>query len=44
RLARKGDMVIIAAYATMSEEEASNFTPRSILVDSQNRIINQSVK
>ncbi len=44
RLARKGDMVIIAAYATMSEEEAINFTPRSILVDSQNRIVNQSVK
>jgi len=44
RLARKGDMVIIAAYASMSEEEARKFTPKNILVDSKNRIVNQTVK
>lgn len=44
RLARKGDMVIIAAYATMSAEEARQFTPQNILVDSKNRIVNQAVK
>ncbi|MCK5540182.1 MAG: aspartate 1-decarboxylase [Deltaproteobacteria bacterium] len=44
RLARKGDMVIIAAYAMMSEEEAKNFAPKNILVDGNNRIVNQSVK
>ena len=44
RMARKGDMVIIAAYATMSEEEAKNFTPKAILVDANNRIVNQPVK
>ncbi len=44
RLARKGDMVIIAAYAMMSEDKAKEFTPKSILVDSDNRIVNQPVK
>jgi len=44
RLARKGDMVIIAAYAGMSEDEARQFTPKNILVDSKNRIVNRSVK
>lgn len=44
RLARKGDMVIIAAYAMMSEEKARNFAPRNILVNANNRIVNQSVK
>jgi len=44
RLARKGDMVIIAAYVMMSEEEAKKYSPKNILVDSDNRIVNQSVK
>ena len=44
RMARKGDMVIIAAYAMMNEEKAKKFTPKAILVDGNNRIINQSVK
>ena len=44
RLARKGDMVIIAAYVMMSEEEAKKFSPKNILVDSNNRIVNQTVK
>jgi aspartate 1-decarboxylase len=33
-----GDMVIIAAYATMDEAEMDFFVPRVILVDDQNRI------
>ncbi len=44
RLARKGDMVIIAAYVMMSEDEAKKYSPKNILVDSNNRIVNQSVK
>ncbi len=44
RLARKGDMVIIAAYVMMSEDEAKKFSPKNILVDSNNQIVNQSVK
>ncbi|MBN2808464.1 MAG: aspartate 1-decarboxylase [Deltaproteobacteria bacterium] len=44
RLARKGDMVIIAAYVMMSPEEAANFFPKNILVDSGNRIVSQTVK
>ncbi len=44
RLARKGDMVIIAAYVMMSEDEAKEFSPKNILVDSNNQIVNQSVK
>ena len=44
RLARKGDMVIIAAYVMMSEEEAKSFAPKNILVDADNRMVNQSVK
>ncbi len=44
RMARKGDMVIIAAYVMMSEEEAKKFSPKNILVDSNNRIVNQTVK
>lgn len=44
RLARKGDMVIIAAYVMMNEEEAKKFSPKNILVDSNNCIVKQSVK
>ncbi len=43
RHARKGDMVIIAAYAIMEEAEARNFTPKSILVDANNRIVKKPV-
>lgn len=44
RLARKGDMVIIAAYVLMDQEEAKSYKPQNILVDADNRIVNQSVK
>ncbi|MGD9344950.1 MAG: aspartate 1-decarboxylase [Candidatus Aminicenantes bacterium] len=37
--ARTGDMLIIAAYATMDQEEMDFFVPRIILVDDQNKII-----
>ncbi|HDS17000.1 MAG TPA: aspartate 1-decarboxylase [Proteobacteria bacterium] len=44
RLARKGDMLIIAAYALLDAKEAATFKPRNILVDENNRIVNQTVK
>ena len=37
RLAQKGDLVIIIAYARMEEAEAKSFTPRVLLVDAANR-------
>ena len=37
RLAQKGDLVIIVAYARMEEAEAKAFQPRVLLVDSNNK-------
>jgi aspartate 1-decarboxylase len=37
RLAQKGDLVIIVAYARMQEAEAKSFNPRVVLVDGHNR-------
>ena len=37
RLAQKGDLVIIVAYARMEEAEAKSFNPRVVLVDGANR-------
>ncbi|HEX4177690.1 MAG TPA: aspartate 1-decarboxylase, partial [Rhizomicrobium sp.] len=37
RLAQKGDLVIIVAYARMEEAEAKSFQPRVVLVDGANR-------
>ena len=37
RLAQKGDLVIIVAYARMEESEARSFQPRVVLVDAANR-------
>lgn len=37
RLAQKGDLVIIIAYARMDEAEAKSFSPRVLLVDGTNR-------
>ena len=37
RLAQKGDLVIIVAYARMEEAEAKSFSPRILLVDGGNR-------
>jgi aspartate 1-decarboxylase len=36
-LAGTGDLIIIAAYADMSREEARSWQPRVIFVDDQNR-------
>ena len=37
RLAQKGDLVIIVAYARMQEAEAKSFHPRVVLVDGANK-------
>ncbi len=37
RLAQKGDLVIIVAYARMEEAQAKSFQPRVVLVDAANR-------
>ncbi|HEY8255641.1 MAG TPA: aspartate 1-decarboxylase [Rhizomicrobium sp.] len=37
RLAQKGDLVIIVAYARMEEVEAKSFQPRVLLVDANNK-------
>ena len=37
RLAQKGDLVIIIAYARMEEAQAKTFQPRVVLVDAANR-------
>ncbi len=37
RLAQKGDLVIIIAYARMDEAQAKSFQPRVVLVDAANR-------
>jgi aspartate 1-decarboxylase len=37
RLAQKGDLVIIVAYARMEEAEARSFQPRLVMVDVANR-------
>ena len=37
RLAQKGDLVIIIAYARMDEAEAKSHQPRVLLVDSNNK-------
>ncbi len=37
RLAQKGDLVIVIAYARMGEAEAKSWQPRVLLVDANNR-------
>ena len=37
RLAQKGDLVIVVAYARMEEAEAKSFHPRVVLVDGANK-------
>jgi aspartate 1-decarboxylase len=44
RLAQKGDLVIIVAYARMEEAEAKSFAPRVLLVDSHNRPVAPSLR
>ena len=44
RKAQVGDILIIAAYATLGETELESFQPRLIYVDGQNRIRRQGFK
>lgn len=39
RLAQVGDIVIIMAYAMMSEEEAKSFEPKVVMLDKENKIM-----
>lgn len=39
RLVRRGDRVIIVSYGSLDEREISNYSPRQILVDEDNRIV-----
>jgi len=39
--ARKGDLVIIAAFATVSESEAHTWRPRCVFVDEHNRPVEE---
>src|SRR5690606_2356056 len=43
RLAAVGDIIIIMAYAQMTEEEADNFTPAVVFPGKGNRLEPQSV-
>ncbi len=38
-LAKEGDLVIIASYALMEEEELQGYQPRLVYVDEENRVI-----
>jgi aspartate 1-decarboxylase len=44
RLAQKGDLVIIVAYARMDEAQAKSFSPRVLLVDGVNRPLAPSLR
>jgi aspartate 1-decarboxylase len=39
RLIPKGDKVIILSYCDVPEEEARNFSPKLVYVDSENRLV-----
>lgn len=39
-LVSKGDLVIVAAYCSLSESDAKNFKPTIVHVDNQNNVIN----
>ena len=44
RLAQKGDLVIIVAYARMEEAQAKSCVPRVLLVDGKNRPVAPSLR
>ena len=44
RCAMKGDIVIIIAYAQMDEKEAKSLVSKVVLVDNQNKIVNNFVE
>ena len=39
RLVSKGDLIIIAAFALMEDQEAKAYVPKHILVDDENRVV-----
>ncbi|MCL2297505.1 MAG: aspartate 1-decarboxylase [Proteobacteria bacterium] len=39
RKAAPGDLLIIASFASMSDDEAARHTPKLVYVDAQNRIV-----
>ncbi len=41
RLISPGDLVIVIAYATVSDSEAKGLVPRIVFVDTDNRIVEQ---
>jgi aspartate 1-decarboxylase len=41
-LNKPGDLVIIATFAEMEEEEARRFVPKVVLVDRKNRIVSET--
>jgi len=44
RLAAPGDLIIVATYALMSDEEYRNFRPVKVKVDHLNRVIREREK
>lgn len=44
RLAARGDIIIVASYTELDEEEARIFHPRCVLVDEKNAIRSFAVK
>ena len=44
RLVHKGDLIIIACYAQIEENELKSFYPKIVLVDKKNQIISSWVK
>ena len=41
RLVHVGDTVIIIAYAMMDEQQAKSYKPKVVMVDGQNKIVEQ---
>lgn len=44
RKAHRGDLLIIATYVSMDEEELKGFSPKLVLVDEKNRITKKTKK
>jgi aspartate 1-decarboxylase len=44
RLAQKGDLVIVIAYARMEDAEAKSFNPKVVLVDDANRPLSPNLR
>ncbi len=41
RCVHRGDRIIIMSYASVTAEEAAGFSPRVVLLDERNRIVNR---